>query len=200
MTAIQTIYLTEKELDDREARLTEMIKHLEQMRIDLHYQLLDVQSWKCPYQTQPEHLSTLIYEYQNGVLKLVMDGMLPFIYEKQDSKYYRKVRDYYIQQFVQFVKNESITLHFEPAFVFLAHYFPDLRLRDLDNRNKGFIFNGLRHSGIIGDDNWRKLAYMEAGFLDAMHPRVEIFVTDASNMGKLIEIYMSKWAEESSLI
>lgn len=195
MNDTQTIVFYESELRKRKEDLRETIKMVELTRLSLWEQYLEVKAWEMGMAQPYAHLPISIiesYEMTKDYLCFVLEGNLPVIYDKVDAKYYRKVRGHHIEQIVQFSAKHGENVRFEPAFVFLAHYFPDQRISDLDNRNKSFIFNGLRYSGLIPDDNWMNLAYMEQGFLDKKHPRTEIWVGELKNAIPIIQQVLGK--------
>jgi crossover junction endodeoxyribonuclease RusA len=67
----------------------------------------------------------------------------------------------------------------------LVYYFRDNRKRDPDNYAGKFILDGLRHAGIIADDNAGVLRLPQPEFqVDKQRPRTEVFV--------------SEWSEERS--
>lgn len=126
------------------------------------------------------------------------EGMLPlyfdrggFTRERVMKVYQDAVRDYYLQAtyegFRALLGQEEIE-PFGRAFVYAAHFFKDLGLRDLDNRNRSVLINALKNVGIIRGDEWQNLTYMEKGFLDIdKRNHVSVFVTDEKNMLKLVE-------------
>ena len=67
---------------------------------------------------------------------------------------------------------------FERATVFIRMYFPDPRVRDVDNFTTVFINNALRYARIILDDSFDRLAVVTMGSLDPAAPRTEITVIE----------------------
>lgn len=76
----------------------------------------------------------------------------------------------------------------EKVFVLIKQHFPNKIVRDLDNQFHSFIFNALRSTQTVSEDNWKKLSYMEDGVLSLdKEPKTEIFICDFSNMISLFE-------------
>ncbi|CAI8942694.1 putative DUF4065 domain-containing protein [Brevibacillus sp. IT-7CA2] len=182
------VVFLEQDLEKREERLVEAIKLADMTRILLSEQLLETRAWKTEMAI-PTVESTVIeaFEETDYYVRFVIDGLLPMIYDRVDAKYHRKISDHYVGQIVKFVSKNQIKRKFSPAFVFIAQYFPDRKIRDLDNRAKSFIFNGLRYSLLTGDDNWQELSYMEKGFFDPGGTRTEVWVCNEQDMGRLIQ-------------
>jgi Holliday junction resolvase RusA-like endonuclease len=61
----------------------------------------------------------------------------------------------------------------------LVYYFADKRRRDPDNYTPKHLLDGLRHAGIIADDNVEVLQLPQPEFkVDRDQPRTEIFITE----------------------
>lgn len=182
------VVFLEQDLKEREERLVQALKSAEMTKILLAEQLMETRAWKMELAI-PSLESTVIesHEETDFYVRFVLDGTLPMIFDKSDAKYHRKVREHYVSQIVRFVTKNQIKRNFSPAFVFIAQYFPDGKIRDLDNRAKSFIFNGLRYSHLIEEDAWQELSYMEKGFLDRKHPRTEIWVGNQADTIRIIQ-------------
>lgn len=139
----------------------------------------------------------------NGIpsYQLSYEGMLPLYFEKDPkiirdkeklkawTKYNQTVRNYYIQATVAASKlrREAIP-RFPKAFVYHLHFFTDLRVRDLDNRNRSVLFNALRAVQLIADDNWKNISSMEDGLENAKgRNHVEVFVCDNENRVEMVK-------------
>jgi len=132
------------------------------------------------------------------------DGMLPlyfdrggFTRERVMKEYQDAVRDYYFRAtyegFRAMAGHETIK-PFGRAFVYVAHFFKDLGIRDLDNRNRSTLINALRNVGILCGDEWQRMTYMEKGFLDIKKQNhVSMFVTEEKNALKLIQFVEYKY-------
>lgn len=112
-------------------------------------------------------------------------GMLPLYIE--DKKYQTELREYYQQATVEAIPSTVRIQTFDKAVMYMCHYFSNLRIRDLDNRNRRHLINAMRRAGIIQDDCWEKLSTMESGFQDSdKNNYIEVYVTDHSHQLHLI--------------
>lgn len=119
------------------------------------------------------------------VYQFSYEGMLP-LYDKE-RKYFTRVRDYYLGSTQEAIRGIRVT-SFNRGFIYICHFFENLVIRDLDNRNRSFLINAIRYAGFIEDDSWKEIRIMEAGFLDvARKNHVQVFVTDLKNAMKLVE-------------
>ena len=76
----------------------------------------------------------------------------------------------------------------DKVFVLIKQHFPNKIVRDLDNQFHSFIFNALRSTQTISEDNWQKLTYMEDGVLSLnKEAKTEIFICNNSNMFSLLK-------------
>jgi Holliday junction resolvase RusA-like endonuclease len=116
------------------------------------------------------------------MLHLVFPGMLP-LYEQQGLK---EFRGDCIREVNKALQQEEIKVNFPKAFIYTLHFFPDLIRRDLDNRNRKYLLDCLRHNRLIYDDNWQNIIVMEAGYLDRTFARVEMFVSDCDDVLEVI--------------
>lgn len=118
-------------------------------------------------------------------------GMLPLYTE--EKKFQNELREYYQQATVEAMSSFPQPQPFDKAVMYMCHYFSDLRIRDLDNRNRRHLINAMRRAGIIQDDCWEKLSTMEAGFKDSeKNNYIEVYVTDQSNQLELINFVNNK--------
>lgn|GEM_PF-761985 len=185
MSVIQ-LTISKEEISQRKERLKTLLKTQQMGVVAIHKELLYLDTFFNEYPVLPEHVETLSYQwFDDSILKITLDGILPY-FDKEDGKYYRTMRDFYIQQLVHFAKNEGIRARFEPAFLAIIQFFPDLTIRDYDNRSRKFIIDGLRLSGLIADDNWMKVSILEDGFLDQEWPRTEILIGKRENRDKIM--------------
>jgi hypothetical protein len=75
--------------------------------------------------------------------------------------------------------------------VLIIHYFKDRMVRDLDNRNRKFLLDAIRQTGLIRDDSWRDLAIMEEGFHDPRGDHVQMYVLARENFANFL-VYMER--------
>lgn len=139
-----------------------------------------------------EHVVNGIPVYQLSYL-----GMLPLYDEPKNVKhakdrenireYNKSVRNYYIQVTAQALYSKTFQ-QFGPAFMYHCHFFNDLVIRDLDNRNRSVLINAARYNGLIQNDSWKQLTIMESGFLDKRKGNhIEVFITSQENGLKMVE-------------
>ncbi|MNN28081.1 hypothetical protein D3C81_1416390 [compost metagenome] len=127
------------------------------------------------------------------------EGMLPLYvenraYQKQIRAYYNRVTMEALMDKFRFKQPEA----FDQAIIYMCHYFGDLRIRDLDNRNRSHLINAIRSTRIIEDDCWKKISTMESGFLDPLRKsHIKMYVADRNNVLNLIEYVNSEVEKES---
>jgi len=51
-----------------------------------------------------------------------------------------------------------------------------LKDRDLDNRNKKYVFDAIRDTGVLHDDTWQDISMMDIGFFDEHSNHLQVFV------------------------
>lgn len=141
--------------------------------------------WPEPY---PPCVFEIAEEAGIRFYRLTFEGMLP-LYDAE-KKYRTAVRDYYGQAVATAVQPLQPVPSFSPAFVVLCHFFSNLAIRDLDNRNRSLVINALRHSGLIRGDDWKSVSYLEMGLKG--EERVEVYVTDLENMTEITEYVRKK--------
>lgn len=127
------------------------------------------------------------------VYQLSYQGMLP-LYAK-DKQYRSQISDYYTQATMEaMATSQNAVSVMNSAFIYICHFFEDLLIRDLDNRNRSVVINAVRYAGFIKDDSWKEIEIMESGFLDvARKNHVQVFVTPSQNALKMIENVREKY-------
>lgn len=134
------------------------------------------------------------------VYQLSYEGMLPLYFEKSPkimknkeklaewTKYHNAVRDYYVKATVDAVRLKEPLPTFKRAFFYHCHFFSNMALRDLDNRNRSVLINAARYARLIDSDDWLHLVTMESGFLDVNRTNhVQVFITSHENGMNLVE-------------
>lgn len=134
------------------------------------------------------------------IVQLSYDGMLPLYFLKKNvlkekdmeiDSYLKSVENYYFR-----ATNDALALlssdeHPEPktkAFLYVCHFYSDLKIRDLDNRNRSVLINAARYGRLIDGDEWEKMSYMEEGFLDiAKKNHISMFISSRKNGLKTVE-------------
>lgn len=125
------------------------------------------------------------------IFQLSFDGMLP-LYDK-DNKFTAQIKDYYTLSTLEAIRNESISC-FDHGFIYACHFFENLVVRDLDNRNRRLLINAIRYAGFIKDDSWEHVEIMESGFLDiAKSNHIEVFIGSQQNGLKMVKYVNEKY-------
>src|SRR5699024_484020 len=108
-------------------------------------------------------------------------GALP-PYQGMTKQYIKMMKDYYYMATLQSsdVLNIQEETH-NPAWkgknvIIFAHFFRDLKTRDLDNRNKKYILDAIKRTGVLEDDSWMHVTLTDMAFLDEGHNHVQVFV------------------------
>lgn len=142
-----------------------------------------------------EHLveGQLVYQLSYG-------GMLPQYFDKTPSimkskdklvewtKYQNAVRDYYVQSTVDAVRLKEPLPTFKRAFLYHCHFFSNMALRDLDNRNRSVLINAARYARLIDSDDWIHLSTMESGFLDVeRRNHIQVFISAHENRMSVVK-------------
>lgn len=112
------------------------------------------------------------------VFRFSYQGALP-PYEK-DHAYKTRIRDYYLRATLDAYDWGKVDLQFEKAGLFIAYYFKSKMIRDLDNRNRKYLQDAIRATGIIKDDSWRDLSCLEMGFPSEQN-HIQMYVMDDNN-------------------
>lgn len=184
--------------EEREARVElfrGIIMKLEMARFDMYREYADLQSRLQgePMLSLQEHPVCEITTHDvdgKEILQFSYPGMLPLYTDEKDresTKYRQRVKNYYVNVTMEAVRRQNIKQQFVPAHVHMVHCFQDLKIRDLDNRNRSHIINGLRYSQVIGDDNWQELSLSEKA-IKADVNGVEVFVGYSKDMQEIMEI------------
>lgn len=134
------------------------------------------------------------------VYQLSYEGMLPLYFEKSPSimkskeklaewtKYHNAVRDYYVQATVDAVRLKEPLPTFKRAFLYHCHFFSNMALRDLDNRNRSALINAARYARLIDSDDWIHLSTMESGFLDVERKNhIQVFISAHENRMSVVK-------------
>mgnify|MGYP001332348202 FL=1 len=171
----------------------EAIKHLELARISLYKHLVqDLYAQGHPDVHFSDRLPKCLVRRReiNGylVFQLSYDGIMP-MYD-DDPKYQQEIRDYYIRATLRGYDWPANRQTFRNAAIMVVHYFNDLSIRDLDNRNRSVLINAIRYTGLVWDDNWKNVTYLEKGELDAEgRCHVQVYVMDAGNLSDFLLVH-----------
>ncbi|CAN7769088.1 hypothetical protein LJR153_007391 [Paenibacillus sp. LjRoot153] len=137
----------------------------------------------------------IIEHHEPEMLQFRFEGFLPPYFEVNElpkeilrERYRGWNKEYYILVTRQAVKRLKIkqTFH-EKAFLLIVHCFPNNLERDLDNRNRKYLIDALKLSGILLNDSWQDVSIMEIGCLDQeAGAHVEVFVSKDKNKIEVI--------------
>jgi|GEM_PF-3264895 len=113
------------------------------------------------------------------VFQLSYDGMLP-LYKENDRDYAAMIRNYYQRITFESYNYTAVKNQFSRAVLIIQHYFDDNRIRDLDNRNRKYIIDAMRHTGLVQDDNWKELSIIEEGLSDKQN-HIQVYLLAEEN-------------------
>lgn len=114
------------------------------------------------------------------VFQFCFRGSLP-LYDKGNREYRAIIREYYFKAAMNAYEFNSIPFRFNKATIIIQHFFKDKIIRDLDNRNRKFVIDAIRVTGLIKDDNYKVLRIVEEGFRTTEEPYVNVFLLASEN-------------------
>lgn len=117
----------------------------------------------------------LAQEYADpDYLQFSYEGFLPPYFEVNElpkdslrNKYRGWNKEYYILATRQAITRSKIKRQFnEKTCVILLHFFPNNLTRDLDNRNRKYLIDALKLTGILLEDSWQEVSIVEDAYPD----------------------------------
>lgn len=114
------------------------------------------------------------------VFQFSYEGALP-AYKENDRDYLALIRHYYYRATFDAYDFSKIDIKFDQSVIITAHYFNNMQIRDLDNRNRKLIQDAIRQTGLIGDDSWSRVWNVDVGFLDPKENHVQVYVVSQEN-------------------
>ena len=114
------------------------------------------------------------------VFQFSYEGALP-AYKEDDRDYLALIRHYYYRATFDSYDFSNIDFKFDQSVIITAHYFNNMQIRDLDNRNRKLIQDAIRQTGLIGDDSWSRVWNVDVGFLDPKGNHVQVYVVSQDN-------------------
>ena len=124
------------------------------------------------------------------VFQFGYEGILP-VYKQDDYDYLAMIRNYYYRATYDAYDYSQFKLpYMEEVVIIYAHYFDNYIIRDLDNRNKKYIQDAIRHTGIIKGDSWRNVWNMDIAFLDKEKCHVQVYVVPMKKITNFLEFLM----------
>ena len=96
------------------------------------------------------------------------------------------ISDYYFQSTISPYDFEALKGIFHKVFIIYCHFFDNHDNKDIENRNKKYIQDAIRHTRVLSDDNWELVSNVDMGFLDDYN-HVDVFVVRDEKAVDLIE-------------
>ncbi|MCP3764652.1 hypothetical protein NLX67_20130 [Domibacillus sp. A3M-37] len=162
--------------------LKELLRNMEMLKSDVMARILELDdnAMLPPISTvYPGAKAKTLAVNGYPVYQFAYEGVLPLY--QQDGKYRAAIRHYYFRATFEACGQLPFEKTFDKAAIFIIYYFKDQIIRDLDNRNRKFLMDAIRQTGLITDDSWRHLAVMEEGFHDPHGDHVQMYVLAREN-------------------
>lgn len=134
------------------------------------------------------------------VAQLSYGGALPLHFRTRTTErdklleieaYQKRVKQHYLAatlDALQLLPTEQQPDRKQRAFIYICHFYKDLKIRDLDNRNRSVLINAARFGNLVDGDEWQKLSVMEEGFLDIdRQNHVSVFISSRDKAMKVVE-------------
>ncbi|QUW20902.1 hypothetical protein JSQ81_13885 [Sporosarcina sp. Marseille-Q4063] len=119
------------------------------------------------------------------VFQFSYEGVLP-AYKEDDRDYLALIRHYYYRATFDAYDFSKIDIKFGKSVIITAHYFNNMQIRDLDNRNRKLIQDAIRQTGLIGDDSWSRVWNVDVGYLDPKGNHVQVYVVSQDNFSNFM--------------
>ena len=182
--------------------LEKTLKHLEMLRIDVMREINNMklnQKESIYYDLKPEQahpLSRVSHEIIENIpyFQFSYDGMLPHFNEK-DNEYLSMVRNYYLRATLDSYNFKKVDYVFGEAVIVFAQYFKDDIIRDLENRNKKYIQDAIKATGLIRDDHWSAVWNVDVGFSDTESNHVQVYLVSKEDFANFYNILLEKHDE-----
>ncbi|MBM7716019.1 hypothetical protein JOC94_003030 [Bacillus thermophilus] len=120
------------------------------------------------------------------VFRFSYPGTLP-LYDSYDKEYQGLIRRMYLEATFNQYNFKSIEFRFERAAIVIEHHFKDASIRDLDNRNRKYLIDAVRATGLIPDDNAQILTLFEEANLTKRDPYIDVFVLERDNFIRFLK-------------
>ena len=125
------------------------------------------------------------------VFQFSYEGALP-AYKENDRDYLALIRHYYNRATFDSYDFTKIDFKFSQSVIITAHYFNNMQIRDLDNRNRKLIQDAIRQTGLIGDDSWSRVWNVDVGFLDPKGNHVQVYVVPQENFSNFMSYLLDE--------
>ncbi|MHB1418250.1 MAG: hypothetical protein ACYCX4_01490 [Bacillota bacterium] len=114
---------------------------------------------------------------------------VPPIMKGAGNRIRRDIRNHWMQIIVRAYTNLGLHVNFEKAIAVISIYTTGGWLWDTDNRSVHAIINGLRHAGVIENDDWHNLAYMVRGQGNQQSCQTQVAVLNMDDLPALAKLF-----------
>ena len=175
-------------VESEKKMLFEQLKNIEEMKVYLMLQINklggnDAAIKRTSVYPMAKVKPLLINGYP--VFQFSYEGALP-AYKEDDRDYLALIRHYYYRATFDAYDFSKIDIKFDQSVIITAHYFNNMQIRDLDNRNRKLIQDAIRQTGLIGDDSWSRVWNVDVGFLDPKENHVQVYVVSQDNFSNFM--------------
>jgi len=182
--------------------LEKTLKHLDMLRINIMKAINNVKfglNKNLYHGIKPEYahpLSKVTYEKVDDIpyFQFSYDGMLPH-FRENDNEYLSMTRNYYLKATLDSYDYNKIDYKFHDAVIIYVQYFKNDIIRDLENRNKKYIQDAIKVTGLIADDHWSNVWNADLGFKDTRGNHVQVYLVSQSDFGKFYSILIERHHE-----
>lgn len=115
------------------------------------------------------------------VFRFSYPGSLP-LYDTHDKEYHAVIRRMYLEATFNLYDFNEIETCFDRAAMIIEHHFKEAGIHDLDNRNRKYLIDAVRATGLIPDDNAHVLTLLEEAHLTDTEPYIDVFVLERENL------------------
>lgn len=159
--------------------MEDTLHHLEWLRVSLLMDKVDKEMYssKIIFKDTHQFYQPLVIDGY-PVFQFRYEGAMP-LYKETDRKYLALVREYYYQVTLSMYDFTEVNFQFKKAVLIIQHIFKNGIIRDLDNRNRKYLIDAIRHTGLIDDDNFKNLSILEEGFINKeCAPYVNVYLLE----------------------
>lgn len=182
--------------------LEKTLKHLDMLRVDVMREINSIkfnQNKSIYRNLKPEQahpLAKVSHEIIDDIpyFQFSYDGMLPHFNEK-DNEYLAMIRNYYLRATLDSYNFKKVDYVFDEAVIVFVQYFKDDIIRDLENRNKQYIQDAIRATGLIHDDHWSIVWNADIGFSDTESNHVQVYLVSKSDFASFYNVLLNKHDE-----
>lgn len=166
------------------SNLYNMLLQMERFKMALLKQIAEEKLINHLNFSAPKYNLKPIYIKDSPVFQFVYAGTLPLYNE--NGEYIQHIRNYYSIMNSLFYDFETLNIQFEKATLIIEHCFSDKMIRDLDNRNRKYVIDGIRYTGLIQDDDIQHLKIFETGEQNQRYDCVHVLLLAQSNFKEVL--------------